>query len=108
VILPGAAPVVLSTIMWLWILDSLYSVTNWTLAELHLDNTLVWLLDVLHIETDARCRCSGSVGPNVALLAITLVHAWRILPFAVVIFIAGRASIPTRSRTHRRSTVRPG
>jgi multiple sugar transport system permease protein len=33
--------------------------------------------------------------PNLALLAITIVHAWRILPFAVVIFIAGRASIPT-------------
>ena len=32
--------------------------------------------------------------PNLALIAITLVHAWRILPFAVVIFIAGRASIP--------------
>ena len=32
--------------------------------------------------------------PNLALVAITLVHAWRILPFAVVIFIAGRASIP--------------
>ena len=33
--------------------------------------------------------------PNLALVAITIVHAWRILPFAVVIFIAGRASIPT-------------
>ena len=33
VVLPWAAPVVLSTIAWLWLLDSLYSVTNWTLAS---------------------------------------------------------------------------
>ena len=38
VVLPWAAPVVLSTITWLWILDSLYSVVNWTLAKIHLDN----------------------------------------------------------------------
>ena len=35
VVLPWAAPVVLSTIGWLWLLDSLYSVINWTLARLH-------------------------------------------------------------------------
>ena len=29
------------------------------------------------------------------MFAIIVVHAWRILPFAVVIFIAGLASIPT-------------
>src|SRR6187402_97527 len=44
VILPWAAPVVLSTITWLWIFDSLYSVLNWTLARLHLDNAIVWAL----------------------------------------------------------------
>ena len=33
VVLPWAAPVVLSTIGWLWLLDSLYSVVNWTLAS---------------------------------------------------------------------------
>jgi multiple sugar transport system permease protein len=94
VILPWAAPVVLSTITWRWILDSLYSVTNWTLAELHLDNALVWLFDVTHFEPGAQVPLQWLGRPNLALLAITLVHAWRILPFAVVIFIAGRASIP--------------
>ena len=29
------------------------------------------------------------------MFAIIVVHAWRVLPFAVIIFIAGRASIPT-------------
>src|SRR5919204_1285754 len=94
VILPWAAPVVLSTITWRWILDSLYSVTNWTLGELHLDHPLVWLLEVTHVETQAQVLLQWLGRPNVALLAITIVHAWRILPFAVVIFIAGRASIP--------------
>jgi multiple sugar transport system permease protein len=94
VVLPWAAPVVLSTITWLWILDSLYSVLNWTLAKLHLDNALVWLLDATHFEEGASVPLQWLGRPNLALVAITLVHAWRILPFAVVIFIAGRASIP--------------
>ncbi len=94
VVLPWAAPVVLSTITWLWILDSLYSVVNWTLAKLHLDNAAVWLLDFTHFEEGAQVPLQWLGRPNLALLAITLVHAWRILPFAVVIFIAGRASIP--------------
>jgi multiple sugar transport system permease protein len=94
VILPWAAPVVLSTITWLWLLDSLYSVVNWTLAKLHLDNGLVWLLDFTHLEEEASVPLQWLGRPNLALIAITLVHAWRILPFAVVIFIAGRASIP--------------
>ena len=94
VILPWAAPVVLSTIGWLWILDSLYSVVNWTLAKLSLDGALIWLLDVTHIDQEAQAPLQWLGRPNLALVAITLVHAWRILPFAVVIFIAGRASIP--------------
>ena len=32
--------------------------------------------------------------PNLAMASIIAVHAWRILPFATVIFIAGLASIP--------------
>jgi multiple sugar transport system permease protein len=94
VVLPWAAPVVLSTITWLWMLDSLFSVVNWTLARLHLDNALVWLLGVVRIEEGAQVPLQWLGRPNLALLAITFVHAWRILPFAVVIFIAGRASIP--------------
>jgi multiple sugar transport system permease protein len=94
VVLPWAAPVVLSTIAWLWLLDSLYSVANWTLARLHLDGALVWLLGAVNLEEGAQVPLQWLGRPNLALLAVTLVHAWRILPFAVVIFIAGRASIP--------------
>jgi multiple sugar transport system permease protein len=95
VVLPWAAPVVLSTITWLWLLDSLHSVLNWTLARLHLDNALVWLVNETHLEVGAQAPLQWLGRPNLALIAITLVHAWRILPFAVVIFIAGRASIPS-------------
>ena len=40
----------LSTIGWLFLLDSLYSVVNWTLGRLHVDNALVWLLGAVHLE----------------------------------------------------------
>lgn len=80
ILLPWAAPVALSTIGWLWIYDSLFSVVNWTLKELHLVdqfNPPQWLGE-----------------PNLALAAVTSVHAWRLIPFATVIMIAGLASIP--------------
>jgi multiple sugar transport system permease protein len=80
ILLPWAAPVALSTIGWLWIFDSLFSVVNWVLKQLHLVdqfNPPQWLGD-----------------PNLALAAITTVHAWRLIPFATVIMIAGLASIP--------------
>jgi multiple sugar transport system permease protein len=80
IILPWAAPVPLSTIGWLWIYDSLFSIVNWVAKRLHLVdqfNPPQWLGD-----------------PTLALAAVTSVHAWRIIPFAVVIFLAGLASIP--------------
>jgi multiple sugar transport system permease protein len=80
ILLPWAAPVALSTIGFLWIFDSLFSVVNWMLKWLHLVdqfNPPQWLGE-----------------PNKALAAITTVHAWRLLPFATVIMIAGLASIP--------------
>jgi multiple sugar transport system permease protein len=81
ILLPWAAPVPLSTIGWLWIYDSLFSVVNWVAKRAQLVdqfNPPQWLGD-----------------PTLALAAVTSVHAWRIIPFAVVIFLAGLASIPT-------------
>ncbi len=82
IILPWAAPVALSTLGWLWIFDSLFSVINWTLGH---------ALGVV----DPVDPPQWLGRPNLALLAVMVVHAWRVLPFAVVIFIAGLASIPT-------------
>jgi multiple sugar transport system permease protein len=80
ILLPWAAPVALSTIGWLWIFDSLFSVINWVLIHLHL--------------VDAFNPPQWLGQPNLALAAITTVHAWRLIPFATVIMIAGLASIP--------------
>jgi multiple sugar transport system permease protein len=82
IILPWAAPVALGTLGWLWIFDSLFSVINWTLGH---------VFGV--VDTADPPQWLGQ--PNLTLLAVTLVHAWRILPFAVVIFLAGLASIPS-------------
>jgi multiple sugar transport system permease protein len=82
IILPWAAPVALGTLGWLWIFDSLFSVINWTLGH-------VFGL----VDTANPPQWLGR--PNLALLAVIIVHAWRILPFAVIIFLAGLASIPS-------------
>ncbi len=81
ILLPWAAPIALGTMGWLWIFDATFSVINWTLRQMHLVSSLEppqWLGE-----------------PNLAMASIIVVHAWRILPFATVIFIAGLASIPT-------------
>lgn len=81
IILPWAAPVALGTLGWLWIFDSLFSVINWTLGH---------VLGV--VDTADPPQWLGR--PNLALLAVIMVHAWRIMPFAIIIFLAGLASIP--------------
>ncbi len=80
VVLPWAVPVSLAVLAWQWMFDSLYSVINWTLAAAHLidvANPPQWL---------------GQ--EDLAMLAVTVVHAWRLFPFGVVIFIAGFTSVP--------------
>src|SRR5262245_9803142 len=80
VVLPWAVPVSLATLAWVWMFDSLYSVINWTLAAVHLidpTNPPQWL---------------GQQA--LAMLAVTVVHAWRLFPFGVVIFLAGFTSVP--------------
>ena len=96
IVLPWAAPVALATLGWLWLFDSLYSVINWTLARLGLDEGS----SALALSTSRRRRRCLAMArpPNLALIAITLVQAWRVLPFAVVIFIAGPCVHSLRGR----------
>ena len=80
ILLPWVAPISLGTIGWLWILDSRYSVINWTLEALGLitaDGWLMWL---------------GV--PYLAMGSVIAIHVWRILPLATVILLAGLTSIP--------------
>src|SRR5207247_7025936 len=77
-LLPWAVPVSLAAIAWTWIFDSTFSVINWTLKVAGLlHGWLYWLGE-----------------PGLALVAIIIVQAWRIFPFASVIVLAGLASLP--------------
>ena len=86
VLLPWAAPVALSTIGFLWIFDSLFSVVNWVI--IHFGNL------VHHPFVDPFSPPQWLGDRENAMAAIIAVHAWRLLPFATVIMIAGLASIP--------------
>jgi multiple sugar transport system permease protein len=109
VILPWATPVALSTVAFLWILHPLYSVVNWTLTHdivpgspaFYPYEAINWAfardfwpawIQISPIEPIDPPQWLGE--PNLAMAAIILAHAWRILPFATVIFIAGLASMP--------------
>ncbi len=90
ILLPWAAPVSLGTIGWLWIFEPTLSVVNWTVVRLQTGP-----LDALGIDLIDPLDPPQWLGrPNLAMASIIAVHAWRILPFATVIFIAGLASIP--------------
>jgi multiple sugar transport system permease protein len=80
ILLPWAAPIALSLMAWKWMFDTSYSIFNWTLVHTHIKAPL----DVPQYLAQ----------PKLAMGAVIAVHAWRILPFAVVIFLAGLASIP--------------
>jgi multiple sugar transport system permease protein len=80
ILLPWVAPISLGTIAWLWILDSTYSVINWTLEAVGL------------IGPGGRLMFLGI--PYLAMGSIVAVHVWRILPLATVILLAGLTSIP--------------
>jgi len=90
VMLPWAAPVALGTIGWLWIFEATLSVANWTLV--HLQTGMLGHLGLHLIDPIDPPQWLGR--PHLAMAAVIMVHSWRILPFATVIFIAGLASIP--------------
>lgn len=80
IILPWAVPVALATVAWEWMFDSLYSVINWTLIALGLLT---------------RADVPNWLGnPNLAMLCVVVVNAWRFFPFAIVIFLAGITAVP--------------
>ncbi|MGQ0716391.1 MAG: carbohydrate ABC transporter permease [Pseudonocardiales bacterium] len=78
VLLPWTTPVALSTITWLWLLDSVFSPIDWVLRQLGLiENNVYWL---------------GQ--PVLAMGSIIAVHVWRLVPLAAVIMLAGLLAIP--------------
>lgn len=83
ILLPWAAPIALTVTGWYWIYGAGIpeaSVFNWFLVHLHLASKTTppnWL---------------GT--PREAMSSIITVQAWRTIPFATVIFLAGISSIP--------------
>ena len=80
ILLPWAAPIALSLMAWKWMFDTSYSIFNWTLVHFH-------IYEPLEVP-------QYLAQPKLAMGSVIAVHAWRVLPFAVVIFLAGLASIP--------------
>jgi multiple sugar transport system permease protein len=81
VLLPWTTPVALSSISWLWLLDSIYSPIDWVLRELGIlgaGENLYWL---------------GQ--PGLAMTSVIAVHVWRLTPLAAVIMMAGLVAIPS-------------
>ena len=80
IILPWAVPIALATVAWEWMFDSLYSVINWTLIALGLLS---------------RANAPNWLGtPDLAMICVITVNAWRFFPFAIVIFLAGITAVP--------------
>ncbi len=80
ILLPWVAPISLGTIGWLWIVDSIYSVINWTLRAVGIFGPRFWPIWL------------GV--PHLAMGTVIAVHVWRLLPLATVIILAGLSSIP--------------
>lgn len=80
VLLPWTTPVALSTISWLWLLDSIYSPIDWLLRQVGLlgrGENMYWLGE-----------------PGLAMTSVIAVHVWRLVPLAAVIMMAGLVAIP--------------
>lgn len=80
IILPWATPVALAAITWRWMFDSLYSIINYVLHALYI--IPVWMTPQWLGQED------------LAMISVTVVYAWRLFPFAAVIFLAGLTSVP--------------
>lgn len=80
ILMPYVAPISLGVIGWLWMLDSIYSPINWLLQRTGLFGPDFWPMWL------------GK--PGLAMASIITVHVWRMLPLAMIIMLAGLASIP--------------
>jgi multiple sugar transport system permease protein len=80
ILLPWAAPIALTAIGFLWFYVPQASIFTWFLEHLHI--------------TSPKNRPNWLGTPHAAMSSIITVQAWRTIPFATVIFLAGVSSIP--------------
>lgn len=80
ILLPWAVPIALGVLGWKWMYDSLYSIINWTLRALHILGPDQW---------------PNWLGvPDLAMISVIIVHAWKAFPFAAVVFMGALTAIP--------------
>ena len=87
VLLPWTTPVALSSISWLWMLDSIFSPIDWVFRQLGLLGGEGAL-----IKPDTNMYWLGE--PGLAMASVIAVHVWRLTPLAAVIMVAGLVAIP--------------
>lgn len=80
VLLPWTTPVALSAVIWLWMLDSIFSPFDWFAQLLHI------------IPPGGHIVFLGQSG--LAMGSVIALQTWRILPLATVILMAGLSAIP--------------
>jgi multiple sugar transport system permease protein len=80
VLLPWTTPVALSSVAWLWLLDSIFSPIDWVLRQVGL------------LEANGNMYWLGEA--DLAMISVIAVHVWRLVPLAAVIMIAGIVAIP--------------
>ncbi|HET6548061.1 MAG TPA: sugar ABC transporter permease [Solirubrobacter sp.] len=78
ILLPWTTPVSLAAVTWLWLLDSIFSPIDWVLRWLGL--------------LESNVRWLGK--PDLAQASVIAIQAWRLIPLAAVIIMAGLVSIP--------------
>ena len=79
-VIPWVIPIAMSAQAWLWILDSTYSVINWTLTHLH-------ILSAGHVINFRGDK-------DYAMGSVIAVNIWRGFPFTAIIILAGLTAIP--------------
>jgi len=80
VLLPWTTPVALGAIIWLWMVDSIFTPFDWFAAKLGV------------IPDGGHLVLLGHAGT--AMGTVIAVQTWRMLPLATVIVLAGLSSIP--------------
>jgi multiple sugar transport system permease protein len=80
VLLPWTTPVALSAVIWLWMLDSIFSPFDWFAQLLHI------------IPPGGHIIFLGQ--SDLAMGSVIALQTWRILPLATVILMAGLSAIP--------------
>jgi multiple sugar transport system permease protein len=80
ILLPWTTPVALSAVIWLWMLDSIFSPFDWFAQLLHI------------VPPGGHVVFLGQNG--LAMGSVIALQTWRILPLATVILMAGLSAIP--------------